>query len=239
MTITPETTVATIATELPATIRVFQRHHIDFCCGGRTPLAKVCTDRGLDVDALLGDLRLAAAGPSPEPNWNERSLTALVGHIQDRFHGPLRIELQRIDGMLTKVIDRHGDHLPRTLLPMRETFRALREELLDHMWKEEQVLFPVIVALDAGAPVSLPDAAAWLASPIAAMEAEHAEAGAALKRLRELTAGYTPPEWACPTFRGLYYGLAQLESEMHIHVHLENDVLFPRAARLAKARRPN
>jgi regulator of cell morphogenesis and NO signaling len=239
MTITPDTTVAAIATELPATIRVFERHHIDFCCGGRVPLAKACGDKGIDVDTLLGDLRLAAAEPSPEPNWNDRTLTALVDHILERFHGPLRVELQRIDAMLTKVIDRHGDHLPETLLPLRETYRALREELLDHMWREEKVLFPVVSALENGTALSLPDAAAWIASPIAAMEAEHAEAGDALKRLRELTNGYTPPEWACPTFRGLYYGLAQLESEMHIHVHLENDVLFPRAARLAKARRPN
>jgi regulator of cell morphogenesis and NO signaling len=239
MTITPDTTVAAIATELPATIRVFERHHIDFCCGGRVPLAKACGDKGIAVDTLLVDLRQAAAEPTPERNWNEGTLTALVAHIQDRFHGPLRVELQRIDAMLTKVVDRHADHLPETLLPLRETFRGLREELVDHMWKEERVLFPVVVALESGTPLSLPDAAAWIASPIAAMEAEHAEAGDALKRLRELTNGYTPPEWACPTFRGLYYGLAQLESEMHIHVHLENDVLFPRATRLAKARRPN
>jgi regulator of cell morphogenesis and NO signaling len=239
MTITPDTTVAAIATELPATIRVFERHHIDFCCGGRVPLAKACGDRGIDLDTLLGDLRVAAAEPSPEPAWGEASLTSLVAHIQDRFHGPLRAELQRLDAMLSKVVDRHADHLPQTLLPLRETFRELREELLAHMWREERVFFPVILALEAGAPLSLPDAAAWIASPIAAMEAEHAEAGAALKRLRSLTGGYAPPDWACPTFRGLYYGLAQLEHEMHIHVHLENDVLFPRAARLAIARRPN
>jgi regulator of cell morphogenesis and NO signaling len=239
MTITPDTTVAAIATELPATIRVFERHHIDFCCGGRVPLAKACGDRGIDLDTLLGDLRLAAAEPSPDPAWGEASLTSLVAYIQDRFHGPLRAELQRLDAMLAKVVDRHADHLPQTLLPLRETFRQLREELLTHMWREERVLFPVILALEAGAPLSLPDAGNWIASPIAAMEAEHAEAGAALQRLRSLTGGYAPPEWACPTFRGLYYGLAQLESEMHIHVHLENDVLFPRAVRLAKARRPN
>jgi regulator of cell morphogenesis and NO signaling len=239
MTITPDSTVAAIATELPATIRVFQRHHIDFCCGGRIPIAQACGAKGLDLDTVLGDLRTAAAMPSVERNWNDASLTALIAHIQHRFHEPLRAELPRLEAMVDKVVDRHGQHLPETLLPLQQTFRALREELLAHMLKEDRVLFPVIATLDAGAPVSVPDAAAWLASPIAAMEAEHADAGAALERLRQLTDGYTPPEWACPTFRGLYYGLAQLESEMHIHVHLENDILFPRAARLARTRQPS
>jgi regulator of cell morphogenesis and NO signaling len=99
------------------------------------------------------------------------------------------------------------------------------------------VLFPCIAAIETGAPTPGLDAGAWIASPIAAMEEEHADAGAALAFIRQLTNGYAPPDWACPTFRGLYYGLAQLETDMHVHVHLENNVLFPRAMQLARRTR--
>ena len=99
------------------------------------------------------------------------------------------------------------------------------------MAKEDRVLFPAIAAIEAGAA----GANAWIDQPIAVMEAEHDHAGQALARMRELTADYTPPEWACPTFRGLYFGLAELERDMHLHVHLENNILFPRAAALADA----
>ena len=163
-------------------------------------------------------------------------LHELIAHIQARYHTHLCDELPRLDEMLAKVVSRHGDHLPETLLPLRDTFEALRDDLLSHMMKEDRVLFPGIVALEQGADRPDAEAASWLATPIAVMEAEHAEAGAALEAMRTQTNGYAPPDWACPTFRGLYFGLAQLESDMHVHVHLENHILFPRAAQLAKQR---
>jgi regulator of cell morphogenesis and NO signaling len=234
MTLTSESTVADIATTSPATISVFQHHHIDFCCGGKIPLAQACQARGLDVDAVLTDLRAAVAPAAAEPNWNDASLTALIGHIQQRYHEPLRAELPRLSAMLQKVVTRHGDHLPDTLLPLQRTFETLQTELLDHMTKEDRALFPVIVALESRTQLAAPDVAAWITSPVAVMEAEHEAAGDALESIRELTNGFAPPDWACPTFRGLYYGLAQLETDMHVHVHLENNVLFPRAVQLAK-----
>jgi regulator of cell morphogenesis and NO signaling len=233
MTITPETTVAEIATVTPATIRVFQHHHIDYCCGGKVPLTEACTARGLDVDVILGDLRAAATPAAPEPTWADASLKSLVEHIQARYHGLLRLELPRLDAMLDKVVSRHGDRLPDVLLPLQRTFKRLQQELLEHMSKEDRVLFPFIIALEAGEALPATDAAAWIQSPNATMEADHEEAGAALAFIRQTTAGFAPPDWACPTFRGLYYGLAQLETDMHLHVHLENNVLFPRATRLA------
>jgi regulator of cell morphogenesis and NO signaling len=234
MTIAPEMTVAAIATGAPATIRVFQQHRIDFCCGGKIPLAQACEAHGVDVDAILAELRTAEA-PRPETSWNEASLTALVQHIQTRYHEPLRAELPRLSAMLDKVVDRHGDRLPGQLSLLQSTFRRLKDELLAHMQKEDAVLFPVIVALESGQPAPVSAAGAWIDSPIAAMVADHDDAGAALALMRDITEGYAPPDWACPTFRGLFYGLAQLETDMHLHVHLENNVLFPRAARLAKA----
>lgn len=236
MVISPDATVADIATTVPATIPVFQQHQIDFCCGGRKPLRQVCDDLGLDADRLVGELLAVASPVSAEPTWADATLTALIGHIQRRYHAQLREELPRLEAMVERVVSRHGDHLPDVLLPLQRTFHRLAQELLEHMQREDAVLFPVIVALEAGRPADAPDAAAWLEAPLATMEAEHEVAGAALHAIREITSGYAPPEWACPTFRGLYYGLAQLETEMHLHVHLENHVLFPRAAQLARVR---
>ena len=236
MNITPDATVADIATFAPATIRVFQQHEIDFCCGGRVPLAKVCADRGINPDVLVSELVAAATPTADEPTWADATLTALVAHIQRRYHEPLRNELPRLDALLDKVVSRHGDHLPDVLFPLQQVYKDLQGELLAHMTKEDRVLFPFVVGLESGQRAASQDAADWIAGPIAVMEADHEFAGSSLATMRELTSGFTPPEWACPTFRGLYYGLAKLESDMHMHVHLENHILFPRAAQLARPR---
>ena len=233
MVITPDTTVADIATSAPATIAVFQQHRIDFCCGGRRPLSDVCEERGIDPDLLVTELVAAATPAAAEPSWAEASLADVIAHIQSRYHDHLRIELPRLSAMVDKVLDRHGAHLRGTLLPLQQAFRALRDDLLTHMVKEERVLFPFITALEARRLPAQAVAEA-LTGPIAVMEAEHESAGGLLQTMRDLTDGYAPPDWACPTFRGLYYGLAQLETDMHLHVHLENHVLFPRALRLAR-----
>ena len=232
MTIAPETTVAEIAAAAPATIRIFQDHQIDFCCGGRIPLAEACTARGLDLGTLLLELQAAVAPAFREPVWANETLTALVRHIQARYHEPLRVELPRLEAMLDKVVSRHGDHLPETLLPLQRAFKQLQAELLAHMAKEDHVLFPFIVRLEAGEEVPVEDEPQWVQSPIAGLEADHEEAGKALAFIRDVTGSFAPPEWACPTFRGLYYGLSQLEGDMHLHVHLENNILFPRALKL-------
>ncbi len=231
MNITRDSRVSDVATEAPATIRIFQEHGIDFCCGGKRPIAAACVEQGLDVDQLVTRLQAATRTADGERNWHMAPLGELVAHIQERFHEPLREELPRLTAMMAKVVSRHGDHLPDTLQPLQATLAALRDELLEHMAKEDGVLFPAIVAAEAGQAAS----SSWISQPIATMEAEHDHAGQALDRMRELTAGYTPPEWACPTFRGLYFGLAELERDMHLHVHLENNILFPRATSMVEA----
>jgi regulator of cell morphogenesis and NO signaling len=234
MTITPSTLVADIATNAPATIKVFQRHRIDFCCGGKIPLADVCERQQLDLHELITELDGSLITAEASTDWTRAPLADLIGHIQRRFHRPLTAELPRLRAMLDKVVNRHGARLPETLLPLQEVFAELQSELLTHMTKEDLVLFPAIVALEAGQPPRASGDWTWIDQPIAAMEAEHAFAGAALERIAQLTDGYAPPEDACPTFRGLYHGLGELEREMHEHVHLENHVLFPRAASLAR-----
>jgi regulator of cell morphogenesis and NO signaling len=231
MIITSATRVAEIAATEPATIKVFQRHQIDFCCGGKIPLAAACARHGIDPDTLLAELRAVQLTSDDPADWDNATLTELIAHIQGRYHAPLRAELPRLAEMLAKVVRRHGDRLPETLLPLQSTFQRLQGELLDHMAKEDTVLFPAIMAAEAAHDT---EPWGWIGRPMDVMETEHESAGAALATLRALTRGYAPPEDACPTFRGLYYGLAELERDMHLHVHLENNVLFPRAARLTR-----
>ncbi len=233
MTITTSTLVADIATSSPATIRVFQRHRIDFCCGGRVPLGEACAAHAIAAPMLIDELEAALDSPESTVDWTQAPLASLVAHIQARYHRPLDAEIPRLRAMVDKVVSRHGERLPKLAL-LQATFAGLQDELLAHMQKEDAVLFPAILALEAGAPPDRGAGWTWIDQPIVAMEAEHASAGAALARIAELTDGFVPPEDACPTFRGLYHGLAEFDRDMHVHVHLENHILFPRAAALAR-----
>jgi len=126
MTITASTTVAEIAAAAPATIKVFQRYHIDFCCGGRIPLSDACANHGVDTDTLLAALRAAPAAADDPADWHHAPLSDLIAHIQMRYHVPLRAELPRLAGMLEKVVSRHGDRLPEVLIPLRASFESLQ-----------------------------------------------------------------------------------------------------------------
>lgn len=235
MNITPDTRVAEIATQNPATIRIFQRFGIDFCCGGKRPLSEVCAEKQMTFGELRSALESAGAPRATDFPRPDTTLTGLVRFIVDRYHADLRQELPRLGQMAAKVLDVHGAKHPDILPALAATFRGLREELEMHMMKEERVLFPYIEKIESLAA----DGAALAASPfgsiqapIGMMEHEHDDAAQALARLRRLTDSYTPPADACNTFRGLYCGLAELEKALHEHIHLENNVLFPRAARL-------
>jgi regulator of cell morphogenesis and NO signaling len=236
MTITSSSLVSDIATRSPATIKVFQRLRIDFCCGGRLPLGDVCATQRLDTESVIAELEAAHGASEATADWTRASLSSLIDYIQRRFHRPLAEELPRLRAMLDKVVKRHGDRLPATLVPLLATYATLQTELAAHMSREDAVLFPAIIELETSGRVIPSGDWTWIEQPIAVMETEHAAAGAALERIASLTSGYAPPEDACPTFKGLYYGLSELEREMHEHVHLENHVLFPRAAALARAR---
>jgi regulator of cell morphogenesis and NO signaling len=233
MTFDATTTVAEIARSAPATIKVFQQHAMDFCCGGRIPLAEACEAAGLNTGAILAELDEATRNPTDARDWTAAPLTELIRHIQERYHLPLRDELPRLSGMMAKVVQRHGDRMPDVLPRLQETLEALHHDLLRHMRKEDVVLFPAIARTERGVSDIGGHGASWsFPEPLSAMEAEHAAAGAALSAMRSLTNGYMPPDDACPTWRGLYYGLADLERTMHEHVHLENNILFPRALAL-------
>lgn len=235
MPFTPETHVAEIVTHNPAATRVFHRYGIDFCCGGKRPLAEICEERQLDAGRLLQEIAALAPESADEKDWSDAPLGAIVQHILERYHSPLREELPRLSYMADKVLRVHGERFPAMIPPLAARLQELRTELESHMMKEERMLFPYVVTLEQSwnDGEALPRAPfGTVQGPIAVMEAEHEDAGRLLAEMRALTDGYTLPADACNTFRALFHGLEQLESEMHLHVHLENHVLFPRAAEL-------
>jgi len=220
MTIQSSDTVGQVATQHPLATRVFHRHGIDFCCGGGKPLEEACEKRGLDAKVILEEIRHEIDGATePEPRWDEAPLEGLIEHILDTFHAALREELPRLQSMADKVLKVHVDKDPERLTELQATFAALKDELEQHMAKEEQILFPMIRAGNGAMAIG----------PVSVMVDEHTSAGDALKRLRELTNDYEVPEQACNTWRALWHGLAALEESMHQHIHLENNILFPRA----------
>jgi regulator of cell morphogenesis and NO signaling len=139
--------------------------------------------------------------------------------------------------MLHKVVSRHGDRLSDVLVPLQEIFSTLHIKLAAQVAREDGVLFPAIAALDAAHVAADPGNWDWIEQSIEATDVEHAEAGQALARMASLTGGFSPPVNACPTFRGLYHGLQELEREMHLHAHIENHMLFPRTLKLLDVRR--
>lgn len=225
-------TVGDIVTQEPSLSRLFEESGIDYCCGGGKTLREASEEKGVETDALIERLRDAiSASPAGEgPNPSDLNLTELTEHIVQTHHAYLQTELPRLDQMTRKVEKVHGEREPR-LAEVLETFTDLAEEMTNHMIKEEQVLFPLIRSIDASESLS-GAGPPTLAGPIAQMEMEHDQAGGALERLRELCDGYTPPEWACNTYRAMIDGLQELEEDLHQHIHKENNILFPRALKL-------
>lgn len=227
MNVTTQSRVGEIAAHHPLATRVFARHGIDFCCGGGVPLADACARRGVPAETVVDEIAaVIAAAPGAREPWLEAPLGALVDHIVTAFHRPLRQELPRLEAMATKVARVHAERDPEGRLPRIEaTVTALRVELEDHMAREEEVLFPALLSGHVDLPFEV-------------FEAEHATAGDQLASLRALTEDYVPPADACNTWRALWAGLEDLETVMHEHVHLENNILFPRATGDGSAARP-
>jgi|DewCreStandDraft_4_1066084.scaffolds.fasta_scaffold43304_3 regulator of cell morphogenesis and NO signaling len=222
-------TVGALVAERPSRARAFEDLGIDYCCGGKKPLTEACAEHGLDLDAVITRLREAeaTAGPS-EVDWTQQSLTALADHIEDTHHAYLREELPRLTSLTQKVASRHGERRPE-YVEVADVFGALRAELESHMMKEEMILFPICRQLDeAEGPAAFHCGS--VRNPIRVMEIEHDHAAAALQRMRQLTAGFTPPDDACTTLRVMLDSLAVLEKDLHEHIHKENNILFPRAA---------
>lgn len=227
--LTADTMIGELVAAQPLLARLFERLGIDFCCGGKQTLAAACARRGLDLPSTISLLEAAgaafAAGPA-EVDAGAMGLAALADHIETTHHAFLKTELPRLVEMAERVAYKHGWRDAR-LAEVAADVRALAEEMLSHMQKEERVLFPLVRQIEAGTARGVD--AALLAGPIAQMESEHEAAGQLTAHLRELTDGFTPNEEACNTHRALLAGLAEFESDLHRHVHKENNILFPRA----------
>jgi regulator of cell morphogenesis and NO signaling len=211
-------TLGQVAAVHPAATQVFLRHGLDFCCGGRQKLADACRAAGLDPETVIAEI--AAEGATQEPQrWDARALPDLIDFILTRYHEPLRSDLPGLIEAATRVERVHADKpsCPRGLAALLTHVDA---ELRQHLAKEEQVLFPAIGSGRRGAQIHM---------PIRVMMQEHDDHGRNLQRIRELATGFEPPPEACATWRALYTGLEKLEAELMDHIHLENNVLFPRA----------
>lgn len=228
-------TVADLVRARPERAEVFERYGIDYCCRGKVSLDEACRRDGVDPEVVRCELKEVDARPIEETfDWSSASLTQLADHIVAQHHSYLRSELPRLSALLDRVAVAHGDRHPE-MLQAREVFAALQAELTAHMMKEEQVLFPIIRLLDSTPQEErgeLDFHCGSVENPIRVMEHEHDDAGAALRKLRELTSNYTAPADACETFRVLLAGLEKLEADMHQHVHKENNILFPGATKL-------
>jgi regulator of cell morphogenesis and NO signaling len=231
-------TVRDIALHQPTAILVFEHLGLDYCCGGDQPLADACAANHLDVNAVLVALDFAAERPSlPIPDWSRSSLELLCAHIVVKHHTFARRELPRLLELAANVFARHGSSHPE-LAAIQATLTQLELALNQHFAKEESVLFPYIVGLERSMtdpdedPVSC---FGFLPAPLAVLFQEHADTGTLLTHLRQLSHHFIPPIGVCLTYRIFYTGLQELEQDLRLHIHLENNILFPRALHLETA----
>jgi len=218
MTTTAEVTLADLAVAKPGAARVFLDHGLDFCCHGRRSVAEACMEKGLNPAAILQAIESHPGSNDNLTAWKDRPLAELADYIVERYHGWLRAEFP---GLLTMAKKVEAVHAGKPTVPagLAAHLEHLYEETVSHLQKEEMILFPMIhrgMGRGCGGPINV-------------MEAEHRDVGTALEQTRALTANLTAPAEACPTWRALYLGLTRLEAEFMEHIHLENNILFPRA----------
>ena len=229
-------TVRQLATEIPNATRVFEKLGIDYCCGGGKSLEAACAQVKIPVTEVLRTLEQGSVPgeAAATPDFSQASLDELVSYIVSRHHGYVKQEIPRLEKLLSKVVSVHGRNHAE-LVAIQGVFAALAAELTSHMMKEEMVLFPYVTqmeqALESGkraprAPFGT------VGNPVHMMEMEHEDAGNALKELRSLTSDYTPPPDACFSYNTLFAALKEFETDLHQHIHLENNILFPRAVAL-------
>jgi len=211
-------TLGELAAAIPAAARVFHRHGLDFCCGGERSLAQACATEQLDPEAVIQEIETTAASEQEQVRWDRRSLEDLIQHILDRYHAPLKTEIPRLVDLARRVEDAHRDR-PDRPAGLADLLEEVRTSVESHLAKEEQVLFPLILA--GRGPMAH--------MPVQVMIKEHEDHGQNLGRIRELTNDLRIPDDACASWRELYRSLAELEFDLMEHINLENNVLFPRA----------
>lgn len=229
-------TLRSIALEKPATISVFERFHLDYCCGGNRPLSEACAEKGIAMGDVLAALDEATRSETEEQDFSQATLTALIEHIVNAHHAYVRSELPQLQSMAQRVAAKHGPTHPETI-SIQRNLAQLADELNFHLNKEERILFPYIEDLERNDNQDAAPPSACFGSvegPIQVMINEHESAATLLGEMRAATHGFVPWPEACPTTVGLYHGLDAFERDLHRHVHLENNLLFPRAIELER-----
>lgn len=235
--INSETTVREVALQLPESTRLFEKLKIDYCCGGNQPLADACVSAGIDVASVmevLGAMTQSNSQDTGALDFQNASLPELIEHILNTHHVFTKSEMGRLEALAGKVISAHGGNHPE-LIQLGELFKRLCDDLKPHMSKEEQVLFPYIVAMtqavekDQARPFA---PFGTVNNPIRLMLREHDAAGQILRELRALTSDYKVPPDACISYQTFYEALENFEKDLHQHIHLENNLLFPKALSL-------
>lgn len=230
-----EQTVGGLAVEMPLSIRIFEAWKIDYCCGGRTPLPDAVAAAGKTIDEFIAALDAQATVPdNTARDWSFDTLTTMAADIVSMYHAYTREELQTLEPLAQKVLGVHGDRRAE-LKHVLSLICAVRDDMLPHMLKEEQVLFPYVTQMEEAANAHQAAPTPFFGTvknPVRKMMAEHDRVGELLAHLREVTADYTPPESACFSYRELYRRLSELEQRTHEHIHIENNLYFPRAIAL-------
>ncbi len=237
MSATTTKTVREIVLEQPGAAQLFEQAGIDYCCGGATPLDEACHTAGVSVEQIESQLAELAKSPAAGARtWEKEPLTDLVRHITQTHHVFVREALPRISAHLDKVCGKHGAN-HQELNQIRAVFAGLSTELSTHLMKEEMVLFPYIErteeALLQKEPV-LPPPFGTVENPVRMMMMEHDSAGGALRSMRQASQNYLLPPDACTTYQLLYRELQEFEADLHQHIHLENNILFPRALQMER-----
>jgi len=217
----------------PGAARIFERYGIDYCCGGGQSLAAACEAAKVSID----EVKAALEEPTPEgrdTDWQKAPLADLTDHIVTKHHGFTREEIKRLLPLIAKVVSVHGQNHPE-LSHVQGLFHGLADELTMHMMKEERMLFPYIEQLEAAfnrGSHPTPPMFGAVQNPVRMMMLEHDSAGQALHQIREITNGYALPADACVSYQALYKAIQEFEADLHQHIHLENNILFPRAVEL-------
>jgi regulator of cell morphogenesis and NO signaling len=239
MTISSTMKVRDVVLELPQATRVFEKLNIDYCCGGDKPLGEACAIAGVEVanlERMLEEVRQAPGNGSLD--FAKATLGELVGHILDKHHVYTKDEMARLEPLMVKVIEAHGANHPE-LQGMGGLFQQLCADLKPHMFKEEQILFPYIVEMETSALQNRPAPFApfgTVKNPVRMMMMEHETVGDLLRELRALSSNYTVPPDGCISYQTLYRALEAFEQDLHQHIHLENNILFPRAIEMEGSR---
>lgn len=219
-------TVGQIVAEDYRAAQVFRSHGLDFCCGGKISLEKACSKKGLDVRKIETELYALDLDAGENHNYNEWSLDFLVDYIVNNHHSFVRKMLPEINFYAEKVASVHGQR-DTELLDILQNVRLLKEEMLGHLQKEEEELFPKIKEL-----VKDQKKGSIKGALVEALEDEHDKAGALMAKIEELTKGFNPPEHACASYRVFFQNPEGFQKDLHKHVHLENNILFPKALQL-------